>query len=120
VELWSYRGARKLSLRFLSWALLGRSIQDKASGHDSVEDAGTALALYHRYCELQAAGKFDEVLQTLYAWGKEHGWDPAAAAAKGVPPPLSGAGAGAGGGQGRAGGGKGEGSQGVRRAILHG
>ena len=47
---------RRLSLRFLAWHLLGEQMvnrmQDK---HDSIEDAQTALSLYDKYVELQAA-----------------------------------------------------------------
>lgn len=72
VELFYVPGERKVSLRFLAYALL--SIKIQATVHDSVEDARTALALYRRYEELQAAGTFQETLTRLYREGHRLGW----------------------------------------------
>ncbi|RKP08198.1 ubiquitin carboxyl-terminal hydrolase-domain-containing protein [Thamnocephalis sphaerospora] len=63
---------RKISLRFLAWYLLGESIQ--TSGHDSIEDARTALRLYKKYLELRAKGTFDRVLEGIYAEGWRRNW----------------------------------------------
>ena len=30
------------------------------------------------YLKLEAEGRLREVLQGMYAWGKQHGWDPQA------------------------------------------
>ncbi|GIL89852.1 hypothetical protein Vretifemale_17592 [Volvox reticuliferus] len=46
-------------------------------GHDAVEDARMAMRLYHKYLELVANDSFTRVLNEMYAWGKQHGWDPA-------------------------------------------
>ncbi|GLI62235.1 hypothetical protein VaNZ11_004830 [Volvox africanus] len=46
-------------------------------GHDAVEDARMAMRLYHKYLELVANESFTRVLNEMYAWGKQHGWDPA-------------------------------------------
>jgi PAB-dependent poly(A)-specific ribonuclease subunit 2 len=81
VELFHFKRQRKLSLRFLARSLLGVDIQ--RGSHDSIEDARTALALYAKYTELQAAGTLQETLLALYRHGKQHGWDGAASA-----PPL--------------------------------
>ena len=75
VHLFWIPGARKISLRFLAWHLLGDSmanrLQDK---HDSIEDAQTALALYNRYLALQSEGAVDEAIQQLYDIGRETNW----------------------------------------------
>ena len=42
--------------------------------HDSIEDARTALMLYHEYVKLQRAGTFASVLEDLYAAGRASGW----------------------------------------------
>lgn len=65
-------GERKVSLRFLAYALLSVNIQ--ATVHDSVEDARTALALYRHYEALQRAGTFQETLTRLYREGHRLGW----------------------------------------------
>ncbi|KAF6265524.1 exonuclease-domain-containing protein [Scenedesmus sp. NREL 46B-D3] len=77
VELFSFRRQRKLSLRFLASYLLGLTIQTgTGQGHDSIEDAATALALYNVYCKLQAEGKLEAKLHEMYRWGKQYGWEP--------------------------------------------
>ncbi|SCZ99141.1 BZ3500_MvSof-1268-A1-R1_Chr3-1g05835 [Microbotryum saponariae] len=59
---------RKLSLRFLAWAVLKLDIQSDA--HDSIEDARTALQLYEEYYRLEAEGTWEEVLEEVYRDGK--------------------------------------------------
>lgn len=63
---------RKVSLRFLAWHFLGLNIQSET--HDSVEDAKTALALYHKYKELETTGCAQEAIEELYKAGKDCGW----------------------------------------------
>jgi PAB-dependent poly(A)-specific ribonuclease subunit 2 len=59
---------RKLSLRFLAWAVLHSTIQEDT--HDSIEDARTALQLYEENNRLEAEGSWDEVLEEVYREGK--------------------------------------------------
>ncbi|KAJ3187322.1 poly(A)-specific ribonuclease [Gaertneriomyces sp. JEL0708] len=65
---------RKLSLRFLAYVVLHIDIQSET--HDSVEDARTALALYKKYLEYKAQGRFEEVLREIYEEGRLLGWRP--------------------------------------------
>ncbi|GAA5855893.1 hypothetical protein JCM8547_000402 [Rhodosporidiobolus lusitaniae] len=60
---------RKLSLRFLAWAVLHLGIQ--ADTHDSIEDARTALQLYEHYQKLEAEGTWEETLEEVYREGKQ-------------------------------------------------
>ncbi|GAA6028111.1 hypothetical protein JCM8097_001876 [Rhodosporidiobolus ruineniae] len=60
---------RKLSLRFLAWAVLHSAIQ--ADTHDSIEDARTALQLYEHYQKLEAEGTWEETLEEVYREGKQ-------------------------------------------------
>ncbi|KAJ3158992.1 poly(A)-specific ribonuclease [Geranomyces michiganensis] len=71
---------RKLSLRFLAWVLLKQDIQIDV--HDSIEDARTALALYKKYLELKASGKFNEVLDEVYEEGRALNYKPPPSAAR--------------------------------------
>ncbi|TFY82963.1 hypothetical protein EWM64_g1049 [Hericium alpestre] len=71
---------RRLSLRFLSWFVLGETIQTDT--HDSIEDARSALMLYKAYHEFEEKGTFDEKLEELYREGRKYSWKP---------PPLPGA-----------------------------
>ncbi len=50
----------------------GSSIQ--ADVHDSIEDARTALLLYRKYRELQAEGRFHQVLEAIYDHGAQVSW----------------------------------------------
>lgn len=68
---------RKLSLRFLVSRLLGKA-DFQAGEHDSVEDARAALALYEKWRELKRAGKLEETIESLYEYGRSHGFDPSA------------------------------------------
>ncbi|TKA57450.1 hypothetical protein B0A53_00679 [Rhodotorula sp. CCFEE 5036] len=60
---------RKLSLRFLAYAVLHSSIQ--ADTHDSIEDARTALQLYEHYQRLEAEGTWEDTLEEIYREGKQ-------------------------------------------------
>ena len=61
---------RRLSLRFLSWFVLGENIQTET--HDSIEDARSALKLYKAYHVFEERGVFDEKLEELYRAGKQY------------------------------------------------
>lgn len=75
VNLFWIPGARRLSLRFLAWHLLGDRMANRMEDkHDSIEDAQTALALFRKYLELHTAGVVDETLQHLYDMGRDTGW----------------------------------------------
>ncbi|KAG9318200.1 ubiquitin carboxyl-terminal hydrolase-domain-containing protein [Chiua virens] len=75
VDLYFLRNRqRRLSLRFLSWFILGENIQTET--HDSIEDARSALRLYKAYHEFEERGVFDEKLEELYRAGKQHNWKP--------------------------------------------
>jgi PAB-dependent poly(A)-specific ribonuclease subunit 2 len=76
VDLFYLKRQRKISLRFLAAYLLRQDIQQVT--HDSIEDARTALSLYKMYTKLQKEDRVREVLENMYAWGKQHAWDPAA------------------------------------------
>ncbi|KAF8590468.1 hypothetical protein K439DRAFT_1329688 [Ramaria rubella] len=69
---------RKLSLRFLSWFVLGENIQTDT--HDSIEDARSALMLYKAYHEFEGQGIFDEKLEELYREGRRYNFKPPPAA----------------------------------------
>ncbi|CED82537.1 pab-dependent poly-specific ribonuclease subunit pan2 [Phaffia rhodozyma] len=72
---------RKVSLRFLTWFLLKNDIQ--TGEHDSIEDARAALQLYRLYLGFQKEGRFDDVMDDIFAEGKRLNWKPPGAA----PPP---------------------------------
>ncbi|KAF9228724.1 hypothetical protein BS17DRAFT_724469 [Gyrodon lividus] len=80
VDLYFLRARqRRLSLRFLSWFVLGENIQTDT--HDSIEDARSALRLYKAYHEFEEREVFDEKLEELYRAGKQYNWKP--------PPPTA-------------------------------
>lgn len=54
--------------------------------HDSIEDARTALLLYHKYLELKEAGTLQETLKDIYDKGNALGFRPPQMAAVGVGP----------------------------------
>jgi PAB-dependent poly(A)-specific ribonuclease subunit 2 len=65
------RGRRKLSLRFLAWTVLGEDIQQSAdAGHDSIEDARTALKLWRKYLEFQHAGILETIMDEIWLKGR--------------------------------------------------
>lgn len=61
---------RRLSLRFLAWYILKKNIQTDT--HDSIEDARSALDLYHAYQELEEQGIFDAKLDEIYKEGRQY------------------------------------------------
>jgi DNA polymerase III epsilon subunit-like protein len=65
---------RRLSLRFLSWFILGEHIQTDT--HDSIEDARSALRLYNAYHEFEEQGIFDQKLDDIYREGRPLGFKP--------------------------------------------
>lgn len=82
VDLFSHRlrSQRRLSLRFLAWYLLREEIQqDAEKGHDSVEDARTALKLWRKYQEFMDAGIFESILEEIFDRGRETNFKPPSA-----------------------------------------
>jgi len=67
---------RRLSLRFLSWFILGEHIQ--TDNHDSIEDARSALMLYHAYRGFEEEGIFDQKLEEVYKEGRQFNFKPPA------------------------------------------
>ncbi|KAF2203610.1 PAB-dependent poly(A)-specific ribonuclease subunit PAN2 [Delitschia confertaspora ATCC 74209] len=63
---------RKLNLKFLAWCVLKEKIQEDT--HDSVEDATTALKLWRKYQEFVDAGVLEQMLDDIYAKGREVGF----------------------------------------------
>ncbi|KJA18541.1 hypothetical protein HYPSUDRAFT_144864 [Hypholoma sublateritium FD-334 SS-4] len=61
---------RRLSLRFLSWYILGEHIQTET--HDSIEDARSALRLYNAYHDFEADDIFDQKLEEIYREGRQY------------------------------------------------
>lgn len=67
-----HRSQRKLSLRFLAWLLLQEDIQQNATiGHDSIEDARTALKLWRKYLEYEAEDCLEEVKDEILRKGRK-------------------------------------------------
>ncbi|TFL07786.1 ubiquitin carboxyl-terminal hydrolase-domain-containing protein [Pterulicium gracile] len=63
---------RRLSLKFLTWYMLDKRIQDGV--HDSIEDARFALMLYRKHQQLKDEGKWKETLEELYKVGRQQNW----------------------------------------------
>jgi PAB-dependent poly(A)-specific ribonuclease subunit 2 len=63
---------RKLNLKFLAWCVLKEKIQEDT--HDSIEDATTALKLWRKYEEFVDAGVLEQMLNDIYATGREVGF----------------------------------------------
>jgi hypothetical protein len=71
VDLYFVRARqRRLSLRFLSWYVLKENIQGET--HDSIEDARSALNLYHAYQKFEEEGVFDKKLEEIYREGRQY------------------------------------------------
>jgi len=65
------RARRKLSLRFLAWAVLREDIQRNTElGHDSIEDALTALRLWRKFLEYQNAGVLETIIDEIWHRGR--------------------------------------------------
>jgi PAB-dependent poly(A)-specific ribonuclease subunit 2 len=65
------RTRRKLSLRFLAWTVLQEEIQHDADrGHDSIEDARSALKLWRKYLEYDNAGVLETIKDELLHKGR--------------------------------------------------
>lgn len=65
------RGRRKLSLRFLAWVVLKEEVQKNVDmGHDSIEDARTALKLWRKYLEYQNAGVLETIMDEVWHKGR--------------------------------------------------
>lgn len=65
------RGRRKLSLRFLAWIVLKEEVQKNADmGHDSIEDARTALKLWRKFLEYQNAGVLETIMDEVWHKGR--------------------------------------------------
>lgn len=60
---------RRFSLAFLAWFLLKEDIQQQPEGHDSIEDACTALRLWRKYEEFKDAGVVEQILEDIYREG---------------------------------------------------
>jgi PAB-dependent poly(A)-specific ribonuclease subunit 2 len=73
---------RKLNLKFLAWVVLKEDIQQ--GGHDSVEDARTALELWRKYEEFVDAGVMGRMLDGVYARGSKVGFRAPGSAGQGV------------------------------------
>lgn len=56
----------------INYFLLGLKIQSVT--HDSIEDARTALQLYHRYQEIEVKGSVTATLKELYEVGERLQW----------------------------------------------
>lgn len=67
-ELFRIPNQRKLSLRFLTSALLRVQIQEEE--HDSIEDARAALHLYDIYLQFKQLGVVETLLAKLYELGR--------------------------------------------------
>ena len=66
---WIKEQRRTLSLSFLAWLVLKEDIQ--IGTHDSIEDSRTALKLYRKYQEFTDAGILRQILNDIYARGKD-------------------------------------------------
>jgi len=103
---------RRFSLAFLAWYLLKEEIQQQPEGHDSIEDACTALRLWRKYEEFKDAGVVEQILEDIYKEGRRLNFRPPGEVAGGrgregrgtdvsgggrdTPPPMRGADSGAG------------------------
>lgn len=77
VNLYTIPGrSRKLSLRFLTWFLLKKDIQQNDHGHDSIEDARHAYLLYKKYVEFKAEDRFEDVMDDIFFEGHKTGFKP--------------------------------------------
>lgn len=72
---------RRLSLRYLAWAVFKEFIQedpapDTLQGHDSIEDARMALRLWKKFQEYEDAGIVAQMLEEIFREGSKLGFRP--------------------------------------------
>ena len=74
---------RRLSLRYLAWAVFKEYIQEEhidetiqGDGHDSIEDARMALRLWRKFQEYEDAGTVEQMIEEIYRKGARYGWKP--------------------------------------------
>ena len=74
---------RRLSLRYLAWAVFKEYIQEEnydetmtGDGHDSIEDARMALRLWRKFQEYEEAGTVEQMIEDIYRKGARYGWKP--------------------------------------------
>lgn len=73
---------RRLSLRYLAWAVFNEYIQEETmdenqgDGHDSIEDADMALRLWRKFQEYEENGEQDFMIEEIYRKGSRFGWKP--------------------------------------------
>jgi PAB-dependent poly(A)-specific ribonuclease subunit 2 len=71
---------RRLSLRYLAWAVFKEYIQeetpDATDGHDSIEDARMALRLWKKFQEYEDAGVVGQILEEIFREGVRLGFRP--------------------------------------------
>lgn len=71
---------RRLSLRYLAWAVFKEYIQeeqtDNVQGHDSIEDARMALRLWKKFQEYEDAGIVSQMLEEIFREGSKLGFRP--------------------------------------------
>ncbi|PWY70997.1 hypothetical protein BO70DRAFT_321589 [Aspergillus heteromorphus CBS 117.55] len=82
---------RRLSLRYLAWAVFKEYIQEEPAddnqGHDSIEDARMALRLWKKFKEYEDAGIVSQILDEIFREGQKLGFRPPPR--NGVPTVLS-------------------------------
>ena len=78
---------RRLSLRYLAWAVFKEYIQEEQTddGHDSIEDAHMALRLCKRFRQYEEAGVVAQILEEIFREGSKLGFKPPP---RNAPPPL--------------------------------
>lgn len=72
---------RRLSLRYLAWAVFKEYIQEEPTsetvhGHDSIEDARMALRLWKKFQEYEDAGIVGQMLEEIFREGSKLGFRP--------------------------------------------
>ncbi|PYH85008.1 putative PAB-dependent poly(A)-specific ribonuclease subunit [Aspergillus uvarum CBS 121591] len=72
---------RRLSLRYLAWAVFKEFIQEEPTdnnnqGHDSIEDARMALRLWKKFKEYEDAGVVSQILEEIFREGSKLGFRP--------------------------------------------
>lgn len=72
---------RRLSLRYLAWAVFKEYIQEEPTsdviqGHDSIEDARMAMRLWKKFQEYEDAGIVALMLEEIFREGSKHGFRP--------------------------------------------